>query len=118
MDETIGPQEIADQQKVVEAAVTPKALVEEFGDQHLHQDKDGWRVDLKDEKGRVDMRKVLTFNEMDRDRRKRAAEASERAQAKVREVTIKGPGGKPMKVDERHAERIERSIFERERGRR
>lgn len=112
------PEPIADAQKVVEAAVTPKQMLEEFGDQHYHEDEKGWRVDLKDEKGRMDMRKVRKFNEMDRERRKRDTESAERAQARTPQVTIKGPGGKPMKVPERMAERLERAVFERERGRR
>ena len=114
----VSPQEVADAQKIVEAAVTPDAVVEEFGDEHFRQDEKGWRLDFKDKHGQVDMRKLKTFNEMDRDRRKHSVEASERAKAATPEVTIRGHGGKPMKVSERHAEAIERHIFERERGRR
>jgi hypothetical protein len=112
------PEAVEDARKVVEAAVTEEKMVEEFGEQHHHRDETGWRVDLKDEKGNVDMRKVRRFNEMDAARRKAEREAAQRAISRTPQVTIKGPGGKPMKVDERHAERIERSIYERERGRR
>ena len=113
------PDAVADAQKIVEAAVTKEALVEEFGDQHLREREDGaWRVDLKDEKGRVDMKKVRAFNEMDARRRKAERESAERAMARTPTVTIKGPGGRPMKVREDMAEKIERHIHERERGRR
>lgn len=109
------PEPIADQKKVLESAVTRDAMLEEFGDQHFQQDEQGWRVDLKDEQGRVDMRKVRKFNEMDRERRKAATVAGEHAQARVKEVTIKGPDGRRMKVPEQHAERIERSLWEQRR---
>jgi hypothetical protein len=110
--------EVADAQKVVEASVTQEQAIEEFGDEHFRRNEKGWRLDFKDKDGRVDMKKLRTFNEMDRVRRRRAVEASEKAMARTPEVTIKGPGGKPMRVPEKHAEAMERRIFERERGRR
>ncbi len=110
------PEKLADAQKIVEAAVTPKQMLEEFGEQHYHEDEKGWRVDLKDDKGRVDMRKVRTFNEMDKARQRAETAAGEHAQSRASEVTIKGPDGKRMKVDERIAERMERKLWERSRG--
>ena len=62
--------------------------------------------------------RALLDDQIAPERRKAAVVAGEHAEAKVNEVTIRGPDGKRMKVDERHAERIERAIFERERGRR
>lgn len=119
MDESKLPEAVTDQQKVIEAAVSKETLVEEFGDQHLRVREDGaWRLDLLDDKGRVDMKKVRAFNEMDANRRKAEHEAAERALARTPQVTIKGPGGRPMKVREDMAEQIERKIHERERGRR
>ena len=117
-DPTNLPEAVKDAQKVVEAAVSKETLVEEFGDQHFRQVEGGeWRIDLKDSKGRVDMKKVRAFNEMDANRRKAERQSAENALSRTPQVTIKGPGGKPMKVREDMAERIERRIHERERGR-
>ena len=97
---------------VIRNAVTKEELVREFGEDRLTETPDGkWNVSLRGAK------EIEKFEEMDQNRSRAATRMGAAASAAANTVTIKDDRGRKISVPEKHAERIDRIMYERRKRR-